>query len=355
MIFLPAFLDSSNFWNTDHNQLQLQQIGTNTHSTTTSSPAGPGDGECKNSNKKRFMATAGAGSGAAGGGDDGCGGAVDGDCGGIGNKKSRSMSERARLARLPQRVPGLNCPRCDSTNTKFCYFNNYSLTQPRHFCRSCSRYWTRGGALRNVPVRGGCRRNTKRRAKPKVVSATSRAAMVGTSSVTSTMSSSTTYVTGTGTTPPRLQYPMFGSVPSHDSQFTDSFDPANLGLIFPVRLLLADSDASAVDGCAQQHHHHAHGNGMEQLSVAQDSFPFMYAMDHQMSGLSAQAMPITMGTMQGMFHVGLQGIGGGNGDEIGGQQLHHPPAKRNHKQQDYPSSRDMYGDVVNANGGVGYI
>ncbi|RAZ36359.1 hypothetical protein DK853_48800, partial [Klebsiella oxytoca] len=26
----------------------------------------------------------------------------------------------------------LRCPRCDSSNTKFCYYNNYNLTQPRH-------------------------------------------------------------------------------------------------------------------------------------------------------------------------------------------------------------------------------
>ncbi|XP_041994009.1 dof zinc finger protein DOF5.1-like [Salvia splendens] len=55
----------------------------------------------------------------------------------------------------------LHCPRCDSSNTKFCYFNNYSLSQPRHFCKSCKRYWTRGGTLRNVPVGGGCRRNKR--------------------------------------------------------------------------------------------------------------------------------------------------------------------------------------------------
>ncbi|KAL1828645.1 hypothetical protein ACET3Z_007057 [Daucus carota] len=55
----------------------------------------------------------------------------------------------------------LNCPRCHSTNTKFCYFNNYSLTQPRHFCKACRRYWTRGGSLRNVPVGGGSRKNKR--------------------------------------------------------------------------------------------------------------------------------------------------------------------------------------------------
>uniref|UniRef100_M1BBK0 Dof zinc finger protein n=2 Tax=Solanum tuberosum TaxID=4113 RepID=M1BBK0_SOLTU len=55
----------------------------------------------------------------------------------------------------------LNCPRCDSPNTKFCYYNNYSLSQPRHFCKTCRRYWTKGGALRNVPIGGGCRKNKK--------------------------------------------------------------------------------------------------------------------------------------------------------------------------------------------------
>ena len=57
-----------------------------------------------------------------------------------------------------------SCPRCDSPNTKFCYYNNYSLSQPRYFCKGCRRYCTKGGSLRNVPVGGGCRKN--RRGKP---------------------------------------------------------------------------------------------------------------------------------------------------------------------------------------------
>ncbi|KAK6125093.1 hypothetical protein DH2020_041157 [Rehmannia glutinosa] len=56
----------------------------------------------------------------------------------------------------------LKCPRCDSTNTKFCYYNNYNLSQPRHFCKNCRRYWTKGGTLRNIPVGGGSRKNAKR-------------------------------------------------------------------------------------------------------------------------------------------------------------------------------------------------
>jgi transposase-like protein len=37
----------------------------------------------------------------------------------------------------PQHDQALSCPRCDSTNTKFCYYNNYSTTQPRYFCKAC--------------------------------------------------------------------------------------------------------------------------------------------------------------------------------------------------------------------------
>lgn len=61
----------------------------------------------------------------------------------------------------PQPELALKCPRCDSSNTKFCYYNNYSLSQPRYFCKSCRRYWTKGGTLRNVPVGGGCRKNKR--------------------------------------------------------------------------------------------------------------------------------------------------------------------------------------------------
>lgn len=61
-----------------------------------------------------------------------------------------------------------NCPRCASPNTKFCYYNNYSLSQPRYFCKGCRRYWTKGGSLRNVPVGGGCRKY--RRAKSSKIS-----------------------------------------------------------------------------------------------------------------------------------------------------------------------------------------
>ena len=56
----------------------------------------------------------------------------------------------------------LKCPRCESNNTKFAYYNHQNLSQPRHFCKDCRRHWTKGGALRNVPVGGGTHKNSKR-------------------------------------------------------------------------------------------------------------------------------------------------------------------------------------------------
>uniref|UniRef100_M8CGW7 Dof zinc finger protein n=1 Tax=Aegilops tauschii TaxID=37682 RepID=M8CGW7_AEGTA len=53
----------------------------------------------------------------------------------------------------------LPCPRCSSMDTKFCYYNNYNINQPRHFCKNCQRYWTAGGAMRNVPVGAGRRKS----------------------------------------------------------------------------------------------------------------------------------------------------------------------------------------------------
>lgn len=72
--------------------------------------------------------------------------------------KVESLIGDQKKAKPPEQ---LNCPRCNSSNTKFCYYNNYSLTQPRYFCKTCRRYWTEGGSLRNVPVGGGSRRNKK--------------------------------------------------------------------------------------------------------------------------------------------------------------------------------------------------
>ncbi|XP_045815981.1 dof zinc finger protein DOF4.6-like [Trifolium pratense] len=74
------------------------------------------------------------------------------------SKPPASLIERRAR---PQKDQAINCPRCNSTNTKFCYYNNYSLSQPRYFCKTCRRYWTEGGSLRNVPVGGGSRKNKR--------------------------------------------------------------------------------------------------------------------------------------------------------------------------------------------------
>ncbi|GMH10146.1 hypothetical protein Nepgr_011987 [Nepenthes gracilis] len=96
-----------------------------------------------------------------------------------------SMADRARMANIPMPEAALKCPRCESCNTKFCYFNNYSLSQPRHFCKTCRRYWTLGGALRNVPVGGGYRRNKRSKASGSRSSALSERSTTA-SSATST-------------------------------------------------------------------------------------------------------------------------------------------------------------------------
>ncbi|XP_018489237.2 dof zinc finger protein DOF3.1 [Raphanus sativus] len=80
-------------------------------------------------------------------------------------QQHHQQQQQQQQQKQPQQFPEqeqLKCPRCDSPNTKFCYYNNYNLSQPRHFCKSCRRYWTKGGALRNVPVGGGSRKNAKR-------------------------------------------------------------------------------------------------------------------------------------------------------------------------------------------------
>ncbi|CAI9783844.1 unnamed protein product [Fraxinus pennsylvanica] len=66
-----------------------------------------------------------------------------------------SMRWHKQLRQQQQSMAPIKCPRCDSTKTKFCYYNNYNKSQPRHFCKACKRHWTKGGTLRNVPVGGG--------------------------------------------------------------------------------------------------------------------------------------------------------------------------------------------------------
>ncbi|VVA92370.1 unnamed protein product [Arabis nemorensis] len=68
-----------------------------------------------------------------------------------------SSEEKTTALKKPDKI--LPCPRCKSADTKFCYYNNYNVNQPRHFCRNCQRYWTSGGSMRTVPVGSGRRKN----------------------------------------------------------------------------------------------------------------------------------------------------------------------------------------------------
>ncbi|KAF2306862.1 hypothetical protein GH714_022139 [Hevea brasiliensis] len=70
--------------------------------------------------------------------------------------ESNSVDQEKVFKKPDKIVP---CPRCNSLDTKFCYFNNYNVNQPRHFCKNCQRYWTAGGTMRNVPIGAGRRKN----------------------------------------------------------------------------------------------------------------------------------------------------------------------------------------------------
>lgn len=73
------------------------------------------------------------------------------------DNKDTETSGEDKVLKKPDKV--LQCPRCNSMDTKFCYYNNYNVNQPRHFCKNCQRYWTAGGTMRNVPVGAGRRKN----------------------------------------------------------------------------------------------------------------------------------------------------------------------------------------------------
>ncbi|KAI0499240.1 hypothetical protein KFK09_020143 [Dendrobium nobile] len=71
--------------------------------------------------------------------------------------KEEKNNPMDKTLKKPDKI--LPCPRCKSMDTKFCYFNNYNVNQPRHFCKNCQRYWTEGGSMRNVPVGAGRRKS----------------------------------------------------------------------------------------------------------------------------------------------------------------------------------------------------
>ncbi|GAB4826925.1 hypothetical protein Ancab_033804 [Ancistrocladus abbreviatus] len=105
-----------------------------------------------------------------------------------------------------QQSEPLKCPRCDSTNTKFCYYNNYNKSQPRHFCKTCKRHWTKGGTLRNVPVGGG--RKNKRLKTTNTATANTTATKSTAFGGKSNISNSTNDHMPTQAQKQRLNYPL---------------------------------------------------------------------------------------------------------------------------------------------------
>ncbi|XP_010523823.1 PREDICTED: dof zinc finger protein DOF2.5-like isoform X2 [Tarenaya hassleriana] len=147
-----------------------------------------------------------------------------GGCGGNANANAAAATTAAEKKARPQEK--LNCPRCNSTNTKFCYYNNYSLTQPRYFCRGCRRYWTEGGSLRNVPVGGSSRKNKR-----------SSSAIFPTSSTSATSALSSSSSLGMTTKLPDLNPPVLfsGQNPKSTSTQQQKGSSQDLNLLsFPV-------------------------------------------------------------------------------------------------------------------------
>lgn len=72
-------------------------------------------------------------------------------------EQGETSNSQDKNLKKPDKI--LPCPRCNSMDTKFCYYNNYNVNQPHHFCKNCQRYWTAGGTMRNVPVGAGRRKN----------------------------------------------------------------------------------------------------------------------------------------------------------------------------------------------------
>ncbi|KAM0948274.1 putative transcription factor C2C2-Dof family [Dioscorea sansibarensis] len=187
--------------------------------------------------------------------------------------RPNSMAERARLAKIPQPETSLKCPRCESTNTKFCYFNNYSLSQPRHFCKTCRRYWTRGGALRNVPVGGGCRRNKRSKSSGTNSSSSSKPPSINTASSSSSSTATSASTGAIHATGGLTQLPNFMS-----SLHPLEFGVQNLGLNFTGMQVIDHPSVGFQDG------------GLEQWKIQQiQHLPFLGGMEPQAHSSSSSS------------------------------------------------------------------
>ncbi|XVF27615.1 hypothetical protein REPUB_Repub14bG0123400 [Reevesia pubescens] len=169
---------------------------------------------------------------------------------------SQEQQQQEQQHQQLQQQQALKCPRCDSSNTKFCYYNNYSLSQPRHFCKACKRYWTRGGTLRNVPVGGGCRKN--KRVKRPVASA------IDVASPTS----------GANPNPPSQPQIDVSSTSSHHINplfYGLVNNPSDINLPFPARFNSRVSGVETVTGYDLQPQLNALGLGFSSGIISRDT------------------------------------------------------------------------------------
>ncbi|XP_061358659.1 dof zinc finger protein DOF5.7-like [Gastrolobium bilobum] len=208
------------------------------------------------------------------------------------NENQSSDGRKTTSTRPPEH--GLKCPRCDSSNTKFCYYNNYSLSQPRHFCKTCRRYWTNGGALRNVPIGGGCRKNKK--AKSSSSSSSSRLSFDSKDSGSSSELGGLRFLNGISpsmdfrlgglpfpsmqnhhpqTTGIYNQFSSFGDVPASSASATSAsgfnLDPSGgsnflLGLNHPFSSSMGNGFTGAVQGMNSMNVHGNLASSIESLS-----------------------------------------------------------------------------------------
>ena len=222
----------------------------------------------------------------------------------------RSMSERSKLLRIPKPEPGLRCPRCDSTSTKFSYFNNYSLAQPRYFCRNCHRYWTRGSALRDIPVGAPYRR---RRAKGNKPSAAATAASASSAALAMTSSCTTNVVVARAPTPQQTTASSSESpvLPQLYNGLA-SMDTPNVGSNFswPGAANLLVMDSAGGRAVSESKMKQQWGTRKLPQSSQMHKLPvFSHAIDQQQG--PAVAVPVTMATPPSMFHPLWSGGDGG--------------------------------------------
>ncbi|CAN0837192.1 Dof zinc finger protein DOF3.6 [Linum grandiflorum] len=238
-------------------------------------------------------------------------------------RKANSMAEKARQAKIPQPEAALKCPRCDSTNTKFCYFNNYNLSQPRHFCKTCRRYWTRGGALRTVPVGGGCRRNKRTKSKRSSSSKSPQASCYGTSTSTGTHHHLNL---GQLLANPHLQSS------SHHQQLPPLFPPlqhmhladyGDMGLNFNAGSGVGSMHHQQQEHVVLQHHHHQ----FPFFSSVEQSSGVVYEPPSSSAAAGNCSLLMTSRNFLGKF-MSSSSSGGGDGNNNHDQEMYswQPPS-----------------------------